>query len=585
MCARSTFWYESAYIGNGMMGAMLTLENATCGCPLVCDPTCRCPNADGGRACVADYCDQLLCPVSDPMDPGDPNEPGFHLKNGSNGALICPAHTPACVGYSYGQHQMGSCVANGSVVQALAPRCPLPQGTGPGAAGTAKLRWDVNRVDAWADSGATMPLGHLELDTGVAWGAEDVRFTFRTQLHTATLQGNITKGGVLVLGFTAWLDASGTLEDSALRVDLFGPEAVEKAASLRWVPCFLPSNTTNRDSYRTFEVAEQCRAATATVTPAGVSVFSNDVGVAGAQPLAGNSAAGAADPPHQPCAANYNSTKPCCGQDPHEKVPVPLIDRCPAGSPTCCGYVYGQHLGFCVATARPCPPPPPPVPPPPPSPKIGCQPGNLATVLARSGNAVILATSNQCWNTTAPHGTGVLRAVARATDALGSTAAAQRVAHVAWWSHFWAESFVGISGEAATRVEAMYYVNMYRYASACRYGVHDLTAAFGPGGMTMQWGGMVWDMNIEVNLFALHSANHIGLVAPFVTAFDSVIAPTERLGKNGVLYYGNMPGPGWPLVWTLKSYWRFISDDPTVSCMHAVIVLTQPRLWCLWCHL
>ena len=98
----------------------------------------------------------------------------------------------------------------------------------------------------------------------------------------------------------------------------------------------------------------------------------------------------------------------------------------------------------------------------------------------------------------------------------------------------------------------------------------------------MQWGGMVWDMNIEVNLFALHSANHIGLVAPFVTAFDSVIAPTERLGKNGVLYYGNMPGPGWPLVWTLKSYWRFISDDPTVSCMHAVIVLMQPRLWCLW---
>lgn len=67
------------------------------------------------------------------------------------------------------------------------------------------------------------------------------------------------------------------------------------------------------------------------------------------------------------CAANYNSTKPCCGQDPHEKVPVPLIDRCPAGSPTCCGYVYGQHLGVCGSA--PCPPgPPPPPPPPPPSP-------------------------------------------------------------------------------------------------------------------------------------------------------------------------------------------------------------------------
>ena len=95
VCARSTFWYESAYIGNGMMGAMLTLENATCGCPLVCDPTCRCPNADGGRACVADYCDKLLCPVSDPADPT-----GFRLKNGSDGALICPAHTPACADWA-----------------------------------------------------------------------------------------------------------------------------------------------------------------------------------------------------------------------------------------------------------------------------------------------------------------------------------------------------------------------------------------------------------------------------------------------------------------------------------------------------
>jgi hypothetical protein len=221
----------------------------------------------------------------------------------------------------------------------------------------------------------------------------------------------------------------------------------------------------------------------------------------------------------------------------------------------------------------------------------GCHPGNLAVALARSTSvsssssftnrsgersSIYLVSSNQCWNTSAPSGSAVRRAVARATAAAtaataaaaaaaaaGGVATTVRAAHERWWREFWADSFVAISGEAATRVEAMYYVNMYRYASACRYGVHDLTAAFGPGGMTMQWGGMVWDMNVQVNLFALHNSNHIGIIAPFVTAFDSV-TETPHTGPNNVtVYYGNMPGPGWPLIWTLKSYWRFTSDDPS----------------------
>ena len=71
----------------------------------------------------------------------------------------------------------------------------------------------------------------------------------------------------------------------------------------------------------------------------------------------------------QPCAAHYNSTKPCCGQDPHEKNPVPLPYRCPATSPVCRCYIYGAHFGFCAEAASkitPCPAPPPPVAPPPP---------------------------------------------------------------------------------------------------------------------------------------------------------------------------------------------------------------------------
>ena len=138
LAAVSTFWYESAYIGNGMMGAMLTVENQTCGCPMVCDPTCRCPNEDDGRACIASYCNQSSCPIADPHDPTGPV-----LKNGSHGHFICPVSMPLCSGYEYGK-QFGNCVGgkpNASV------RCPLPPGVGPGAPGTAKLRLDINRVD------------------------------------------------------------------------------------------------------------------------------------------------------------------------------------------------------------------------------------------------------------------------------------------------------------------------------------------------------------------------------------------------------------------------------------------------------
>ena len=45
----------------------------------------------------------------------------------------------------------------------------------------------------------------------------------------AQLEGNITKGGALALGFTAWIDASGALEDSALKIELSGPEAAAMA--------------------------------------------------------------------------------------------------------------------------------------------------------------------------------------------------------------------------------------------------------------------------------------------------------------------------------------------------------------------
>lgn len=123
-----TFWFESAYIGNGMMGGMLTVENTTCGCPLVCDPLCRCP--DAGQACAASWCEQAVCPASDPKARAAGPAAGLLNKTGPHAADVCPHSSPQCVGYDYGTH-LGSCAANGS------SSCALPPAHGPV---TAKLR-------------------------------------------------------------------------------------------------------------------------------------------------------------------------------------------------------------------------------------------------------------------------------------------------------------------------------------------------------------------------------------------------------------------------------------------------------------
>lgn len=52
------------------------------------------------------------------------------------------------------------------------------------------------------------------------------------------------------------------------------------------------------------------------------------------------------------CVANYGSTKPCCGQTlpaPWEDLAVSTPMQCPAGRPTCVGYVKNVAYGECNA--------------------------------------------------------------------------------------------------------------------------------------------------------------------------------------------------------------------------------------------
>lgn len=54
--------------------------------------------------------------------------------------------------------------------------------------------------------------------------------------------------------------------------------------------------------------------------------------------------------PTQQCAANFNSTEPCCGQ-PGNAVKPPYI--CPSANPICKGYVFDKHFGSCGPEVTP----------------------------------------------------------------------------------------------------------------------------------------------------------------------------------------------------------------------------------------
>ena len=47
----------------------------------------------------------------------------------------------------------------------------------------------------------------------------------------------------------------------------------------------------------------------------------------------------------QDCAANYGKNTSCCGQP---SVFVKPKYRCPASTPICVDYVYGEHWGHCM---------------------------------------------------------------------------------------------------------------------------------------------------------------------------------------------------------------------------------------------
>ena len=99
--------------------------------------------------------------------------------------------------------------------------------------------------------------------------------------------------------------------------------------------------------------------------------------------------------------------------------------------------------------------------------------------------------------------------VVAAAAAAGRTAELAR--HRAWWAAYWEQAFVTLP---STRVEALYYVEMYRFAASDRVTLHGLMGAFGPDGIFNLWGDYVWDMNEQVMYWLAAASNRPQISEP-----------------------------------------------------------------------
>ena len=97
--------------------------------------------------------------------------------------------------------------------------------------------------------------------------------------------------------------------------------------------------------------------------------------------------------------------------------------------------------------------------------------------------------------------------------------------HKQWWAEYWPESFISLPD---TKLEAMYYVQMYRFASSDRVTLHGLMGAFGPTLEFNLWGDDTWDMNEQVMYWITYASNRPSLSAPML----EYVSQGRSLGDN-----------------------------------------------------
>lgn len=137
-------------------------------------------------------------------------------------------------------------------------------------------------------------------------------------------------------------------------------------------------------------------------------------------------------------------------------------------------------------------------------------------------------------------------AVADVRAAASADVPALVAAHRAWWHAFYPRSFLTIPD---ARMEAFYWVQLYKFASASRPDGPPIDNC-GPFFRVTQWPGLWWNLNVQLTYWLPNASNHLDLGRNLITEidqnFDGLLASFVRhRAKLG------------DFAWVMHNYWLF----------------------------
>ena len=123
--------------------------------------------------------------------------------------------------------------------------------------------------------------------------------------------------------------------------------------------------------------------------------------------------------------------------------------------------------------------------------------------------------------------------------------------HRKWWHAFYPKSFLTIPD---ARMEAFYWIQMYKFAAASREG-GPAVDLFGPWFRVSQWPGIWWNLNIQLTYWPVYAGNHLELGDNYIDTvdghFDGLLAGFINATTLG------------DFAWAMHNYWwqfRFAGD-------------------------
>ncbi len=156
-------------------------------------------------------------------------------------------------------------------------------------------------------------------------------------------------------------------------------------------------------------------------------------------------------------------------------------------------------------------------------------------------------------------------------EALSAGVSAVRQDHFSYWSNYFSKPYLSIPDK---RIEANYWIQMYKYGSATRPGALPIDL-MGPWFRATPWPRIWANLNVQLTYLPMSEGNHPGVASTlgdwidastniFIQAVDKEFQADSASCGRGTSPYG--PTGFWGeygnFLWTLSDYWHFLRVYP-----------------------